>query len=176
MFLYRRGVETALDIPVMHDDQHGTAIAVLAALMNAAKVVKKDFKKLKVVILGAGAAGTAVAKLLLKAGVRSCYFRQQGHCASHRARTSRITKKHLRTHTSRRHGLCGEIAARASGRRRAYRCFWPQFVSASTHKAHGKASIVFAMANPTPEISPEEAKRGGAVVIGNRAAATTQTK
>jgi malate dehydrogenase (oxaloacetate-decarboxylating) len=57
-----------LDIPVFHDDQHGTAVAVLAALYNAARVVKKDFKKLKIVIAGAGAAGTAVSKLLHKAG------------------------------------------------------------------------------------------------------------
>src|SRR5581483_592031 len=59
-----------LDIPVMHDDQHGTAIAVLAALINAAKVVKKDLKKLKVVVSGAGAAGTAITKLFLKAGIK----------------------------------------------------------------------------------------------------------
>ena len=64
----RRLIEE-LDIPVMHDDQHGTAIVVLAGLLNAAKVVKKNIKKLKVVISGAGAAGTAVAKLLMAAGV-----------------------------------------------------------------------------------------------------------
>src|SRR3989344_1695686 len=66
----RRLIE-ALDIPVMHDDQHGTAIVVLAGLTNAAKVVKKDIKKLKVVISGAGAAGTAVAKLLIAAGIKN---------------------------------------------------------------------------------------------------------
>ena len=63
-------VKAALNIPVMHDDQHGTAIVVLAAMINAAKVVKKDLKKLKVVVAGAGAAGTAVTKLLLLAGVK----------------------------------------------------------------------------------------------------------
>src|SRR3989344_3597751 len=66
----RRLVEE-LDIPVMHDDQHGTAIVVLAGLTNAAKVVKKDIKKLRVVISGAGAAGTAVAKLLIAAGIKN---------------------------------------------------------------------------------------------------------
>ena len=65
----RRLIEE-LDIPVMHDDQHGTAIVVLAGLLNAAKVVKKNIKKLKVVISGAGAAGTAVAKLLIAASVK----------------------------------------------------------------------------------------------------------
>src|SRR3990167_1094273 len=69
-FYIEEGLKKRLDIPVMHDDQHGTAVVILAALINAAKVVKKDFKKLKVVISGAGAAGTASAKLLLKAGVR----------------------------------------------------------------------------------------------------------
>ncbi len=67
----------------MHDDQHGTAIAVTAALMNAAKVVKKKFETLKVVVVGAGAAGTAVSKLLLKAGVKTRgRARQQRHRAS----------------------------------------------------------------------------------------------
>ena len=78
-----------LDIPVMHDDQHGTAIVVLAGLINAAKVVKKDLKKLKVVISGAGAAGTAIAKLLKAAGtadiilldrIGTIYAGRRGHC------------------------------------------------------------------------------------------------
>ena len=69
-FAIEARLKERLDIPVMHDDQHGTAIAALAALINAAKVVKKDFKKLKVVISGAGAAGTAIAKLLFKAGIK----------------------------------------------------------------------------------------------------------
>src|SRR6185437_5059171 len=63
-------LQERLDIPVMHDDQHGTAIAVMAALINAARVVKKDLKKLKVVVAGAGAAGTAITKLFLKAGIK----------------------------------------------------------------------------------------------------------
>src|SRR3989344_4841066 len=69
-FYIEEELKKRLDVPVMHDDQHGTAIAVLAALINAAKVVKKNLKKLRVVVLGAGAAGTATTKLLLQAGVR----------------------------------------------------------------------------------------------------------
>jgi malate dehydrogenase (oxaloacetate-decarboxylating) len=153
-----------LEIPVMHDDQHGTAIVVLAGLLNATKVVKKNFKKLKVVISGAGAAGTAVAKLLLAAGINDIVLldRVGTICVGRPDLT--MHKKELAVITNPRK-VKGGIAEAIRGA--------DVFIGVSgkgllkveqvaTMASHG---IVFAMANPDPEILPEEAKKGGAMVI-----------
>jgi len=154
----------ALDIPVMHDDQHGTAIVVLAGLLNAAKVVKKDFKKLKIVINGAGAAGMAIAKLLLAAGITDLILLD-------RRGTIYAGRTNLNTHKK-------ELAALTNPRRVEGGLFEAiegadVFIGVSKKgllKARHVASmaargIVFAMANPDPEILPEVAKKAGATVI-----------
>ncbi|MDP1707113.1 MAG: NADP-dependent malic enzyme [bacterium] len=153
-----------LDIPVMHDDQHGTAIVVLAGLINAAKVVKKDMKKLKVVVSGAGAAGTAVAKLLIAAGVKDIVLLDRAGTIYAGRPELNVHKKELAALTNPRR-VSGDLALAMNGA--------DVFIGVSGKgllKAHHVASmaprsIVFAMANPDPEILPEVALRAGATVI-----------
>ena len=154
-----------LDIPVMHDDQHGTAIVVLAALTNAAKVVRKNFKKLRVVVSGAGAAGTATAKLLLAAGVRDIVlldrkgtiYRGRSGLNEHKAELARLTNPR-RVKGGLALAMRGaDVFIGVSGKGLLKR----EHVASMAPKA-----IVFAMANPDPEILPEAAKRAGAMVVG----------
>lgn len=154
----------ALAIPVMHDDQHGTAIVVLAGLLNAVKVVKKKLSTLRVVIAGAGAAGTATATLLRAAGVVDIVVVDtQG--ALHKKRTDlNSAKKALVRCTNPRNvsGTLGDVLVHAdvfigvSG---------PGILTAELVSSMAERSIVFALSNPTPEIMPEEARQGGAMVI-----------
>ena len=154
----------ALDIPVMHDDQHGTAIVVLAGLVNAAKVVKKNLKKLKVVISGAGAAGAATAKLLFKAGIADIILLDRSGTLYAGRDNLNTHKKELAALTNPRK-IRGNLVEAMKGA--------DVFVGVSGKgllKAHhivsmASRSIVFAMANPEPEILPDEAKRAGAAVI-----------
>lgn len=158
----RRLVEE-LDIPVMHDDQHGTAIVVLAGLMNALKVVKKKLATAKIVISGAGAAGTATAKLLHAAGARDILVLDRSGIIDDSRKAPH--KQHLATFTNRslmrgglREALTGaDVLLGVSG---------PGLATAAEIRLMAKGAIVFAMANPVPEILPEEAKKGGAAVIG----------
>lgn len=156
-------LKAMLDIPVMHDDQHGTAIVILAGLINAAKVVKKDFKKLRVVVSGAGAAGTAATKLLVKAGIKDIVvLDRKGIIDASRAEPH---KKELAKLTNPR-GLSGGLPEALRGADVLLGVSGPGLATAADIKLMAPKAIVFAMANPTPEISPEEAKMGGAVVIG----------
>lgn len=155
-------LKARLDIPVMHDDQHGTAIAVLAALINAAKVVTKDFKKLKVVISGAGAAGTAIAKLLLKAGVTDVVvLDSKGIIDTARGGHKTALAKHLNPRKVR-----GGLVDALAGADVLLGVSGPGLATAKDITLMAPKAIVFAMANPTPEILPEEAKKGGAAVVG----------
>ncbi|OGG79408.1 malate dehydrogenase [Candidatus Kaiserbacteria bacterium RIFCSPLOWO2_01_FULL_54_13] len=164
-FDIERRVIEALDIPVMHDDQHGTAIVVLAALINAARVVRKDLKKLRIVILGAGAAGTAVARLLHKAGVAHVVvLDSKGIISKHRSDLSHH-KKGLLRHTNPHH-LTGQAEHALSGADAVIGVSGPNLLTASDIRLMAKKAIVLAMANPIPEIMPDEAKRGGAMVVG----------
>ena len=154
----------ALDIPVMHDDQHGTAIVVLAGLINAAKVVKKDMKKLRVVISGAGAAGTAIAKLLLASGVKDIILLDRTGTIYAGRTDLNENKKELAALTNPRR-VEGGLAEAMTGT--------DVFIGVSgkgvLQKEHvasmAPKAIVFAMANPEPEILPSEAKKAGAAVI-----------
>jgi malate dehydrogenase (oxaloacetate-decarboxylating) len=158
----RRLIE-ALDIPVMHDDQHGTAIVVLAGLINALKVVKKDMATARIVIAGAGAAGTATAKILHAAGARKILvLDRQGIIARDRALEGHKQELAMLTNPNIEHGDLREALDEAdvliglSG---------PGLAKAGDIKLMAPKAIVFALANPTPEIMPSEAKRGGAAVI-----------
>ncbi len=158
----QRLIET-LDIPVMHDDQYGTAIVVLAGLINALKVVKKKLSKVRIVISGAGAAGTATATLLYAAGARDILVLDRKGIVDaernepHKKELARFTNpKHLRGGL--RDALLGaDVLLGVSG---------PGLATAEDIRLMNKDAIVFAMANPVPEILPEEAKKGGAVIIG----------
>ncbi|MES2203057.1 MAG: NADP-dependent malic enzyme [Patescibacteria group bacterium] len=157
-------VKARLNIPVMHDDQHGTAIAVLAGLINAAKVVKKDLKKLKVVVSGAGAAGTAVTKLLVKAGIKDVVvLDSKGVIDSSRPEAH---KKELAKITNPRN-IKGDLRDSLIGADVLLGVSGPGLATAIDIKVMAKKAIVFAMANPTPEIMPEEAIKGGAMVVGS---------
>jgi len=154
----------ALEIPVMHDDQHGTAVVVLAGLLNALKVVKKKLETARIVIAGAGAAGTATAHLLRKAGAKHVVMLDsKGIIGIHRNDLTRH-KTELAGFTNpddRQGGLQvalkgADVLIGVSG---------PGLATAADIKLMAKDSIVFALANPTPEIMPDEAKRGGARVI-----------
>ena len=156
-------IKAALDIPVMHDDQHGTAIAVLAALINAAKVVKKDLKKLKVVISGAGAAGTAIAKLFAKAGIKDIIVLDSKGIIDDSRKEPH--KKEL-AKVSNPRKLAGGLQEAMMGADAFIGVSGPKLMGAKEVALMAQKAIVFAMANPVPEIMPEEALKGGAAVVG----------
>lgn len=153
-----------LKIPVMHDDQHGTAVVVTAGLINAAKVVKKQFETLEVVIVGAGAAGTAIAKLLLKAGIISlvvadsngAIYEGRSDLTGHKKELAKITNP-KRVQGDLMNVLKeADVVIGVSG---------PGSIARVHIEQMAKDPIVFALANPIPEIMPEDAKRAGAAVI-----------
>ena len=154
-----------LDIPVMHDDQHGTAIVVLAALINAFKVVKKSLLKSTVVISGAGAAGTAIANLLRRVGAGNIIvLDSKGIIETSRSGLSPHKKK-LAQFTNKKK-IKGGLAEALRGADAIIGVSGPGLMNASHVRLMAKKPIVFALANPTPEILPSEALRGGAAVIG----------
>ena len=159
----RRLIEE-LDIPVMHDDQHGTAIVVLAGLTNAAKVVKKDRKKLRVVISGAGAAGTAVAKLLLAADVQDIILLDRAGTIYAGRTGLNEHKKELAKLTNPRR-VAGDLALAMVGADVFIGVSGKGLLRAEHVASMAPRSIVFAMANPDPEILPDEAREAGAVVV-----------
>ena len=153
-----------LDIPVMHDDQHGTAIVVLAGLINAAKVVKKDLKKLRVVISGAGAAGTAVAKLLVASGVKDIILLdRQG--AIYAGRAGLNTHKSELAKLTNPRKVKGELSDAMKDSDVFLGVSGKGLLKAEHVASMAPRSIVFAMANPEPEILPSIAKKAGAMVI-----------
>ena len=161
-FEIERRVIEKLNIPVMHDDQHGTAIVVLAGLINAFKVVGKKMQTAKIVILGAGAAGTATAKLLHFAGAKNIIVLDSKGIVN-RARPE-LHKRELATFNTKR--VKGGLREALTGADILLGVSGPNLVKAGDIRLMAKKAIVFAMANPTPEIMPDEAKRGGAMVIG----------
>lgn len=159
----RRLIE-ALDIPVMHDDQHGTAIVVLAGLINATKVVKKKFANLRVIIAGAGAAGVATAKLLRAAGIVDLVL-VDTHGALSTVRTDlNESKKELVQFTNPRN-LSGSLAQVLPEADVFIGVSGPGTLTADMIATMAERAIVFALSNPIPEIMPEDAHRGGAVVV-----------
>lgn len=153
-----------LDIPIMHDDQHGTAIVVLAALINAAKVVKKKLVNLKIVISGAGPAGTATAKLLLKAGIKNIIMVDSKGIISTKRRDIPRYKKEL-TRLTNPQKLVGKFDNAIKGADVFIGLSRPNVLLPSDVKKMAKSAIVFAMANPIPEIMPDIAKKAGATVV-----------
>ncbi|NQU77196.1 NADP-dependent malic enzyme [Candidatus Falkowbacteria bacterium] len=154
-----------LDIPVFHDDQHGTAIVVLAGLLNALKVVKKDLRKIKIVISGAGASGTATAKFLLYAGVKDLILTDsRGIIYSGRKQGMNPSKRDLAkktNHNKIKGGLdaalkCADVFIGLSR---------PKVLKPHWIKLMDPDPIVFALANPEPEIMPLSAEKAGAHVV-----------
>jgi malate dehydrogenase (oxaloacetate-decarboxylating) len=150
-------LKEALDIPVFHDDQHGTAVVVLAGLMNAAKVVGKRLEDMRVVVVGLGAAGMGTASLLLNAGVRDIvgcdtagvvYPRREGNMNP--------AKEWFARHSNPR-GVRGTVRDALKGADFLLTVSRPGAVSVDDLKEMGRDPIVFSLANPVPEITPEEA-------------------
>ena len=164
-FEIERRLKEKLDIPVFHDDQHGTAIVVLAGIMNALKIIKKEPSDLKVVMSGAGAAGVAIAKLLLSFGVKNIVmFNKEGIIDRNKEYTdpslveiSKITNPNNES---------GTLADSIKGADVFVGVSAPNLLSTEMVSTMNKDAIIFAMANPVPEIFPEDAKKGGARIIG----------
>jgi len=153
-----------LDIPVFHDDQHGTAIVVLAGLINALKVVKKDIAKIKIVISGAGAAGIAITKLLLKYSAKNIILADSMGII-HKERKGLNPAKKEMVHFTNIHNVMGMLHHALVGADVFIGVSAPNILTKDDVRKMNKKSIVFTMSNPVPEISPEEAKKGGAYII-----------
>lgn len=163
-FEVERKLKERLDIPVFHDDQHGTAIVLLAALINALKVVNKNIEDVHVVISGAGSAGTAIGKLIMEYGVRHLtYCDRNGvlnrDTAANHAQLELCDVTNLED-------LHGTLADAMKGADVFIGVSAPGIVSEDMIRSMNKDAIVFPMANPIPEIMPEKALKAGARVVG----------
>jgi malate dehydrogenase (oxaloacetate-decarboxylating) len=157
-----------LDIPVFHDDQHGTAVVVLAALVNALKVVKKDIRRIKVVVNGVGAAGMACIRMIRRAGVRRIIgCDRSGAIFQGRTENMNPWKEWIARHTNPERTR-GRVEAAVEGADVFLGLSGPETFSARAVRRMARDPIVFALANPTPEISPEEARRFARIVATGR--------
>ena len=154
-----------VDIPVFHDDQHGTAIVVLAGVINALKVVDKKLEDIKVVINGAGAAGTAIAKLLLSSGVKNLIAVDKVGIL-YRGMEKIDDAKDALAEISNPDNIKGGLSDALVGADLFVGVSAPGILKPEMVKSMNKDAIIFAMANPTPEIMPDEAKAAGARVVG----------
>jgi malate dehydrogenase (oxaloacetate-decarboxylating) len=144
-----------LDIPVFHDDQHGTAVVVLAALLNALRIVKKEPKDLKVVVLGVGAAGVACSKILMSAGVTNLIgCDRSGVLYKGRTAGMNPVKEWFAEHTN-RHGIRGTVSDAMEGADLFLGLAGPDLITVKDIQKMNRDPIVFAIANPDPEIRPE---------------------
>lgn len=154
-----------LDIPVFHDDQHGTAIVVLAGIINAMKVTGKDKESAKVVVNGAGSAGVAITKLLLKYGFKDVVMCDKSGILSKASNDLNWMQKEMMEVTNLT-GKTGTLADALKGADIFVGVSAPGIVSEDMVKSMNKDAILFAMANPVPEIMPDVAKKAGAKVVG----------
>ncbi|MFT8343583.1 MAG: malic enzyme-like NAD(P)-binding protein [Clostridium beijerinckii] len=154
-----------IDIPVFHDDQHGTAIVVLAGVINALKVVDKKLEDIKVVVNGAGAAGTAIAKLLLSSGVKNLIACDKVGIL-YRGMEKIDDAKDALAEITNPDNIKGNLSDALIGADVFVGVSAPGILKPEMVRAMNKDAIIFAMANPTPEIMPDEAKAAGARVIG----------
>lgn len=152
------------DIPIFHDDQHGTAVITLAGLLNALKVVGKKLNEVKIVTSGAGAAGIAIIKLLMSMGLKNVIMTdRQGAIYEGREGLNAIKKEMAKiTNSARQKGTLAEVIKDADV---FIGVSAPKTLTVDMVKTMAKDPIIFACANPTPEIFPEEAKAAGAAVI-----------
>lgn len=153
-----------LDIPVFHDDQHGTAIVVAAGLLNAIKLVGKKIEDVNIVINGAGSAGISIAKLLLQFGVGDIVLVDKAGALAKGQNWMNPAQIAMAECTN-RNNQTGSLADIIKGKDIFIGVSGPNVLTAEMVSAMAKDAIVFAMANPTPEIMPEEAKKGGARVV-----------
>ena len=153
-----------LKIPVMHDDQHGTAIVVLAGLINGAKVVKKKFEDLAVVIVGAGAAGRATALLLVKAGIKNVIVTDSTGVI-YKGREGMAAYKNDLAKVTNPKKIKGSIADVVNGSDVIIGVSGPGTITKDHVASMAKDAMVFALANPIPEITPDDARAAGARIV-----------
>ncbi len=166
-FEIERRLRDLLDIPVFHDDQHGTAIVVLAALTNALKFVKKDLAKVKIVMSGAGAAGTAIARLLVASGAKHIIgYDKDGLVSEHKAGDEEMRNWFVDNCSP--GDFRGSISEAMVGADIFIGVSAPNVLKESDVAAMAPGSIVFALANPDPEIDPTVARKYAAVVATGR--------
>ena len=164
-FEIEKRLKEELDIPVFHDDQHGTAVVTLAGIINALKIVNKKLEELSVVVNGSGAAGIAITKLLLKMGLRNvvlcdrsgAIYEGRSNLNAQKAEIAKITNQELKK---------GSLKDVMAGTDVFIGVSAPNTVTKEMVRSMNKDAVIFAMANPVPEIYPEEARAAGAKVIG----------
>lgn len=164
-FLIEDQLKKELSIPVFHDDQHGTAVVVLAGLVNALKLVNRQISEVRIVINGAGAAGIAITRYLHQAGARKISLcDREGLVYPGRKENMNFIKRQITKYLLK----CGKgsLADALRGADVFIGVSGPGLVTREMVQSMNKNSIIFAMANPVPEIMPEEAKKGGAAVVG----------
>ncbi|MDO8474354.1 MAG: NADP-dependent malic enzyme [bacterium] len=163
-FEIEKQLQKILPLFVMHDDQHATAIAVLAGLINAFKVVKKNLKTSKIVVIGAGAAGSATAKLLVAYGARNVVVVDEKGILSAKRKGLNLYQKELAAMTNKKN-VQGTLQGALLGADAMVGLSAPNIVKSGDVKRMAVKSIVFALANPVPEIMPQDAKVGGAFIV-----------
>ena len=164
-FEIEKKLKELCDIPIFHDDQHGTAVVVLAGVLNALRVVNKKIDDVKIVVNGLGAAGTAISKMLIAAGAKNMVLvdrrgiidESDELLGEERQRLAKITNPEK---------LSGGLDVAIKNADVFVGVSAPNILSEEMVKTMNKDSIVFAMANPTPEIMPDKAKNAGARVVG----------
>jgi malate dehydrogenase (oxaloacetate-decarboxylating) len=168
-FEVERRLRELLDIPVFHDDQHGTAIVVMAALTNALRVVGKDLSSVRIAMAGAGAAGSAILRLLLTAGAKDvCVCDDKG--AVYRGRGDLGADENLQWIADHTNGSCydGDVAGAVRDADVFIGVSAPHILTGADIAAMKPGSIVFALANPDPEVDPDEAREYAEVVATGR--------
>lgn len=164
-FEIERRLKAECDIPIFHDDQHGTAVVTLAAMINALKLVKKDIKDMEVVVNGSGAAGIAITKLLMSMGLRKvilcdrqgAIYEGRDGLNEEKAEMAKISNLEMKKGSLKEALVGADVFIGVSA---------PGMVTKEMVQSMAKDPIIFAMANPVPEIMPDEAREAGAKVIG----------
>lgn len=164
-FEIERRLKEKLDIPVFHDDQHGTAIVVGAALLNALKVAKKSIDSVKIVINGAGSAGMAIGKLILNMGCKDLTMVDRDGIICKGVNDNTEARREIAELTNLSH-IQGGLDKAIENADVFIGVSAPNVLKPEMIKSMAEKPIVFAMANPTPEIMPDEAKRAGAFIVG----------
>ena len=164
-FEIEKKLKEICDIPIFHDDQHGTAVVVLAGVLNALKVVKKDIKNVKIVVNGLGAAGTAISKMLIAAGAQNMVLVDRTGIINENDEFLGEERQNLAKITN-PEKLSGGLDIAIKNADVFVGVSAPNILSQEMVKSMNTDAIVFAMANPTPEIMPDKAKEAGARVVG----------
>lgn len=164
-FEIEKKLQERVNIPVFHDDQHGTAVVVLAAVINSCRLLGRSIEDLEVAISGAGAAGVAISKMLLAAGVKDIVCCDSKGIISPDRNDLNDAKAALCS-ISNKKGISGTLADAVKGKDVFIGVSQPRLLTGDMIKTMNKDPLVFAMANPEPEIRPDVAKEAGAAIIG----------